>query len=313
MGFLTDIERRGETVMKNSTNGAEDKTEVKRSHVLSPRRVINGAMRIFDVIRKDRLNAYAAESAFFVMLSAIPLLTLTVTVAGIVIPESVSEYIHRLASFVPGILGDYIEEEFLSFLNYPAPAPLSISAFALLWSASRGVRAVRRGVRSVWGRGSDSMLSEMLHGIAFTAMFILIIVAILVFFVFGDALSSFVSAQLESAGRVFDHIVDFSPVFTLVLLVMFFVLMLHAFTPKDAARTHIRNDLPGAALASAGWTLYSFLFSVFISDFSNMPHIYGSAAAVMILMLWLYMSMYILLLGAEVNKFFLERKRLGTK
>lgn len=299
--------------MKNSSTEMTDISGGKRSHVLSPRRVIHGAMRIVDVMRKDRLNAYAAESAFFVMLSAIPLLTLTVTVAGIVIPESVSEYIHRLASFVPGILGDYIEDEFLSFLNYPTPAPLSISAFALLWSASRGVRAVRRGVRSVWGCDSGSPFSEILYGFLFTAMFILIIVAILVFFVFGDALSSFVSTQLESAGRVFGHIVDFSPVFTLVLLVMFFVLMLHAFTPKDAARTHLRDDLPGAALASAGWTLYSFLFSVFISDFSNMPHVYGSAAAIMILMLWLYMSMYILLLGAEVNKFFLERKRCRAK
>ena len=287
--------------MNNTGKNGKDH---QRSRVISLRKTANTIMSIGKVMREDRITAYAAESAFFVILSAIPLMTLIVTVAGIVIPESVSEYIHRIASFVPGILGDYIESEFLSFVSYPSPAPLSISALALLWSASRGVRAVRRGVRSVWGHDAGSVLAEIMYGFAFTVAFILMIVAVLVFFVFGEELSSLLTSRFETAGRVFDSIVDFSPVFTLVFLTLFFAVMLHTFTPKGEERLRIRNSVPGAALASAGWTLYSYIFSVFISDFSDMPHIYGSAAAVMILMLWLYMSMYIILLGAEVNKLF---------
>ena len=79
-------------------------------------------------------------------------------------------------------------------------------------------------------------------------------------------------------------------------------LMLRAFTPKGAAAGKFIQHLPGAGLAAAGWTLYSFLFSLFIANFSSMSYIYGGLTAVMILMLWLYMIMYILLLGCEFNK-----------
>ena len=280
---------------------------MKRSHVIS----FGGAFRSLSLLlaemKADRINAYAAESAFFVILSAIPLVTLTVTIAGIVIPESVSAYIHRLADLVPCILGDYLETEFLSFSEYPAPAPLSISAFAAMWGASRGVRAVRRGVRSVWGQDGGAAISEIAIGLLFTASFILLIVALLVFLVFGDSLSALLSARSAAVGGVFDLLVTMSPVFMLVMLTLFFALMLRAFTPSEAKMDRLRCHLPGAAVASSGWTLYSYIFSVFVSDFSNLPHIYGSAAAIMVLMLWLYMIMYILLFGAEVNKFFIER------
>ena len=275
---------------------------MKRSHVISVGKIFTGVRSLAETMRRDRITAYAAESAFFLILSAIPLLTLTVTAARVVIPDFVSEYIYRLAELVPGILGEYIESELLSFMKYSAHAPLSVSAAALIWGASRGVRAVRRGVRSVWGEDGGGAVSELLYGIVFTSAFVITIVAVLVFFVFGDTLSDFLSANYPVAGSVFEGFVSFSPVLTLASLTAFFTLALGSFTPPAAGLSKLREHLPGAAVAASGWTLYSYIFSVFVSDFSDMPHIYGSLAAIMVLMLWLYMIMYILLLGAEINK-----------
>ena len=253
-------------------------------------------------LRRDRIGTYAAESAFFLIISAIPLITLTVITARIIIPDYVSDYIYRLSDLVPGILGEYIESEFLSFTEYPTPAPLSLSAITVVWSASRGVRSVRRGVRSVFGEDGGSVVSSALWGLVFTAAFILIIVAVLLFLVFGDTLANAVGTRFPEAAVLFGAAVTLSPVLILFSLTAFFALTLSTFTPPSSGLTQMRQHLPGAALAAAGWTLYSYIFSFFISDFSDMPRIYGSLAAIMVLMLWLYMIMYILLFGAVVNK-----------
>lgn len=276
-----------------------------KSKVLSVGRTFGAVRTLADGTREDRVGTYAAESAFFLILSAIPLLALTASTAKLLIPEFVSEYFGRLAELLPGVLGEYIESEFLSARD--VQVPMSVSAVAVFWAASRGVRAVRRGVRSVFGEDGGPVISEALYGLSFTAAFILIIVLVLAFFVFGDQLSAFVGERFPAAGAVFDIAVGMSPVLTMLALTVFFTLLYATFTPPAAGVLRLRSHLPGAALAAAGWTLYSYIFSVFVSDFSDMPSLYGSLAATVILMLWLYMVMYIILVGAEVNKLLMRR------
>ena len=82
-----------------------------------------------------------------------------------------------------------------------------------------------------------------------------------------------------------------------VLLLFFFWLMFIAIPRKQVS---LRNAFFGAALASAGWVLFSFFFSVFVENFANYATIYGSLAALVILMVWLYACMFILLIGGEI-------------
>ncbi len=284
----------------------EGEIKMGRSRVIALGGVWEPLRALLSEMKRDRIGAYAAESAFFMILSAIPLLSLTVTAARLFITEPVYDYISRLADLVPGILGEYIGSEFLSFAEYPSPAPLSISAVTLAWGASRGVRAVRRGVRSVYGECSDSAIGEIVKGLFFTVAFVLIIVAVLVFSVFGEELAD-MTAEGSPTAALFSMGAALSPVISLFLLTAFFTVTLRTFTPPGAGRRTLGENVPGAALAASGWTLYSYIFSVFVADFSDMPHIYGSLAAIAVLMLWMYMIMYILLLGAEVNKLLSNR------
>ena len=68
---------------------------------------------------------------------------------------------------------------------------------------------------------------------------------------------------------------------------------------------------PGAVFASVGWTMFSYGYSLYITNFPSASYIYGSLAAVCLIMLWLYFCMIILLLGAEVNKIFAEKNSWG--
>ena len=63
------------------------------------------------------------------------------------------------------------------------------------------------------------------------------------------------------------------------------------------------QQLPGAIFAAVCWLLFSFGFSLYFSNFSNFSYMYGSLAAIVLLMFWLYFCICILFIGAEINDF----------
>jgi membrane protein len=72
------------------------------------------------------------------------------------------------------------------------------------------------------------------------------------------------------------------------------------------------DQIPGAVITSAGWVSFSILFSFFVDNFSNYANIYGSLTAIIVLMLWMYICMYIMFIGAELNCI-LASKIYGTE
>ena len=70
----------------------------------------------------------------------------------------------------------------------------------------------------------------------------------------------------------------------------------------------MRSVLPGALFTSVIWLLGSFLFSWYISNFSNYNKTYGSLASIIILILWLYITSFIIIIGAEINAIIHQRK-----
>lgn len=280
---------------------------MKRAFIVPLGRLKKRISAISKMIRIDRISVYAAETAFFIILSAVPFLMLTVTVAGYIVDGNVDYYLSLIATYIPGVIGDYVEAGMLAIVK--RPMSLSFSVVATFWSASKGIRAARRGVRSVYGESADSFLREALTGLIFTAVFVVLIIAVLVFFVFGDALVNLLAKLIPSIHGIVSLTVALFPIIFTVILIFVFAFVLRAFTPAVAGMSLYRQHLPGAALASVGWLAYSYIFSLFIAEFSSMPAIYGSLSVIMILMIWIYMIMYIFLIGAEFNKYLYMRKR----
>ncbi len=280
-----------------------------RSAVISFQRCRKAADAVLSQLRRDKINVYSAESAFYIVLSAVPFLIMLVALARYVVPDGAFEYIRFIGEQIPGVLGEYVTSEFLSFMGASVPTPLSLSAMGLLWSASRGMKALRRGVFSLYGEDSGTFIGETVRGIILTAALIALLVALLVFLVFGDALRRLLGEAVPPLRSVTDAAVRYSPVLFSVLLLQFFIFMYRTLTPVSAGMGKYKDHAKGAVFATVGWVLSSFAFSFFIDEFSNVSHIYGSLTAIMMLMLWIYMLMYILFLGAELNKYLFFRKR----
>lgn len=285
-----------------------------KSYLFSPRNIISKIEKIVNIFDEDRISVYAAQASFFIIISAIPFIMLLISLIQYVIPVDVIDIILDIESFLPdsfqGFIGDIIDELF----SRQAITLISVTAITTLWSASRGVTAVERGIKNVYKvEGSGNFFTGILRSFFYTVAFILILMISLIVLVFGRQISYVLSEKYIAVSTILDLLVRCRIIIFLVILTLFFSLLYNALarsgiTTKNPSMRY-RDQIPGAFTVSLAWLLYSFFYSLYIKYFPSASYIYGSLAAVVLLMLWLYFCMMILLIGAEINKYLLEKKK----
>ena len=77
-------------------------------------------------------------------------------------------------------------------------------------------------------------------------------------------------------------------------------MLLYAFVPN--VKLKVKNQFPGALFSAVSWNLFSWGFSIYVGTFNGLS-VYGSLSAIVVIMLWLYFCMYLLLIGAHINRF----------
>ena len=135
----------------------------------------------------------------------------------------------------------------------------------------------------------------------------------LILSVFGNRISVMLYEYVPFLSKVVDFIIRIRTFVTLVVLTVFWDLV-YKFLPnrKNRAKTTLRRQLPGAVFTACGWLLVSFIFSVYLDIFTGFTNMYGSLTTIILILLWLYVCMYIILLGGEVNAL-LERFYIGRR
>jgi membrane protein len=101
---------------------------------------------------------------------------------------------------------------------------------------------------------------------------------------------------------------------TLIFSLLYFFVAKGVFSSRlfrwdKSAKVKLASQIPGAAIAAAGWILFSFFYSLYFENFPRLSFLYGGLAAIVFFMLWIYFCMLILLSGAEINKLLSERDR----
>jgi membrane protein len=192
--------------------------------------------------------------------------------------------------FVRGLLPDVLEQLaarlVVSVWENSSGGLVGISAVAALWSAGRGIYGLMEGLNAVWDvRETRSWLVTRLICMGYTLAFFLVLFFVLAVHLFGSRVLG-----LGAGGRF----LLLTALQTLVFTLMFMVL--------PNCRPGFRGSLPGALLASAGWLLFSGLYSVYAEHFASLRSIYGSVYAVALGMLWLYFGLCIVFYGGALNR-----------
>ena len=259
---------------------------------------------VMDFLKKcsdDHVGAFGAMSAFFILLSIFPFMIFLLTLTRY-IPFSKDDIIvilTRMISFEEGSLIKSIVNEIYRKTGTTVSA---ISIVAALWSASRGVYSIVIGLNSVYDIDENrNYFMIRLFSLGYTLLFALMISVMLVIWVFGNSLYSYVRRRFPFVVPILGYFMHKRIIFSLIFLTLLFMII-YKWIPNRVSS--FRKHLPGALIATLGWVAVSVGCSIYMDNFTNFSYIYGSMAGIMILLLWLYFCMSLVFYGAEVNYFF---------
>ena len=247
------------------------------------------AISLIHTAARLRIGVYAAYACFFLVLSVFPLLVLLlglVRYAGL----QANTLTDMLRGFLPQALMGSAQRLILSTYRATSGALVSISALTALWSAGRGIHGLRTGLNAIYGV-EENRGYFYTRGVSalYTFAFLLVLVLTLMLHVFGATLLQFLPFADVPILRFFLLLGTQTLLFTTLYMVL----------PNRHNRFF--DSLPGAMFASAGWLIFSDLYSVYVEHFPNYANIYGSVYAVALSMLWLYFCVSIVFYGGALN------------
>ena len=249
-------------------------------------------------IKHDKINAFAAEAALFLIMSFIPFLILLMLLVKYT-PLTEQMIISALESVLPPAFVPYITINVHKVYSDVNHAALFIVIISILWAAGKGFVSLIDGLNAVFGiKDEHNWIIKRLFAILHTLIFLVIIVLCVVIYVLGYKINSFLELKAPFVTRITNRILQFRALIMVIILTLLFTFLYVAIPNRH---TKIKRQFPGALFSAVGWVGFSYFFSLYLKYSSNISIIYGSLTTIVCVMLWLYTCMYIFLMGAEIN------------
>ncbi|OAK70162.1 ribonuclease [Lederbergia galactosidilytica] len=261
--------------------------------------------RLITKIMDNDVTGMAAQLAYFFLLSLFPLLIFMTTLLAYT-PLGQDDLFNVIKEFAPEDSFNMVRKTLDEVMANRSGGLLSIGIIGTIWSASNGMNGLMRSLNRAYDveEGRPFILARGLAIILTLAMIFVFLLALLVP-VFGKQLGMFVFSYLGYSNE-FLHIwgVIRWTLTPIILFIIFFVIYLLA----PSTKVKFKTAAPGALFASLGWIIVSFGFSFYVSKFGNYTSTYGSLGAMIVLMLWFYLSAIIIMVGGELNSLLGERE-----
>lgn len=271
-------------------------------------KVIGNIKSFMDKCKRDKINAYSAQSAFFIILSAIPFL---MVFSSLLQYTAVTEAM--ILDIISRIMPEYVSPFVISLVDEVysrSMGIISVTAVVAIWSAAKGVQYMADGLNSVNDlEETRNWFVLRFWAVVYTIVFLIAIVFTLLVLVFGNSLHDLAVQYLPILKHATDFLSHFRGLVMIAILTLFFAVV---FTALPNCKLSFKRQLPGAAICSVAWYAFSFGLSVYV-DYFNGFSMYGSLTTIALIMLWLYFCMYIMMMSAEVNVVFNENFRKWMK
>ncbi len=250
-----------------------------------------------------RVGVDAAASAYYLLFSLFPLIIFSFSLLELLdsgLASRFEEALPQLSLVIPQAILTMLQN-FLDSVGLTSSIPfLSLSALGLLWAASRGAASIVNSMNRVYHRQVEyNFLLRRLIGIIALFVISMLLIGILVLLAFYrmviDYLHQFFTLPdflLAGDFDLFAHLLAF-----LLLTLIFSVI----YSLVKRKRSYLRHTLLSAMVTAAGWIIISYALSIFISLQTRYYVMYGSITGIIFLMLWLYLAIYISLIGAFVH------------
>jgi membrane protein len=261
------------------------------------------AKRVWTETKGDDIFGRAAQLAYYFLLALFPLLIFLTSAIGLIVGTG-SGMRHTLFSYLsrvmPSSAFQLIDSTMWEVSTASGAGKLSFGFLAALWAASNGMGAITDALnvafnveetRSWWKRRAVAVgLTLALSVLIITALFI----------VFGGSKLADLLASRYALGAIFTvtwKVLQWPLALGFMLLAF---ALIYYFAP-DLLRPEWKWLTPGSVIAVALWLIVSFAFKAYLHFFNSYSKTYGSLGAVIVLMLWLYLTGLAVLIGGEVN------------
>ena len=255
------------------------------------------ALRVKDDLRNDHTSLSAAGVAFFGFLAFIPALAAVISVYGLIEdPADVQSRMEELFTALPTDARELLTDQITRLTESSSSSlgiGLVISVAIALWSASSGMAHLLEAINIAYGE-KDERGPLVQRGAA-------LVMTVGVLIVVGVAAAGFAAASsLGDSNEALRWAVRLATWLLAALLFVGVLAVLYRNGPdRDEPRWHWVSA--GAIAALVGWLVITVGFSVYVSNFGSYDETYGSLASIVILLFWLYLSAFVVILGAQLN------------
>ncbi len=257
-------------------------------------------------IKEDDISAWAAKLTFFVLLSIFPFLIFIMEILNQLTFEDTDSLKELTQFFPPEVLRifELIIQDISSVKASSSLLPVAI-IFAV-WSASKGVMSIIGGLNMAYKeKETRSYFYLRALSLIYTVAFAFIVLMTLGVIVFGNKILGLLMLNLPVLANV-DFLIDLIRLLFSVVLSFLFFIMLYNATPNR--KITIKDVLPGSIFATISWIFVSYFFSFYVNTSQSFSYMYGSLTGIIILLLWLYISCTIIMLGGELNAVISEER-----
>jgi membrane protein len=261
------------------------------------------AKRVWADIGKDKIFSHAAELAYYFLLALFPLLLFLTSLIGLIIGSGTGlrhSLFNYLGKVLPGSASQLISTTMFEVTSASGGGKISFGILAALWAASNGMSAISESLNVAYHvEETRPWWKQRLTAIGITVVLAVLIISALLIVLYG--------------GKIVDHfavVYGFGPAFIVLWkvmqwpIVLIFLLLafgLIYYWAPDLDDQDWKWVTPGSVVAVALWLLVSFGFRLYLGYFDSYSKTYGSLGAVIVLMLWFYLTGASILIGGEIN------------
>ena len=263
------------------------------------------ALGFMERMRMDHISAYAAQTAYFLIMSFIPFVLFLTAIVQYT-PLTYREVRQAIVGVVPENLQGFVLNIVAEVFSKSA-AVLPISALMALWSSGKGMQALINGLNTIYHvRETRNWLINRIYSMFYMLLFVLALIASLLLLVMGSRIHMLISDYIPFLGNIIGRILNAK---TFLVFVMQFLVFLVLYRYLPNRKASLKSQVPGAFFTAAAWSAFSYLFSLYFTFFPDFSIMYGSLSTLILVMVWLYFRMNLLLYGAEVNAYFEKQFR----
>jgi membrane protein len=251
-------------------------------------------------LSQDHVSMVAASIAFYGLLAVFPAIAAMISIWGLLFdPQQIAQQIESVSGALPQDAAGIVNDQAHAVAG-GAGTGVSLAAVVCillaLYSASKGMQAMIEGLNIVYGE------DEKRGFIKLTLMTLILTIGLIAMMIVALGLIAVLPALLGNLGlgEVFQALLTYARWPLLLVVALIGLAILYRFAPSREA-PQWQWVSPGAVIATVLWLIGSIVFSIYVRNFGSYNETYGSLGAVVILLMWFWLSAFIVLLGAELN------------